>query len=132
GSGTSGADERLRRLGDLLIDRGLVDRRSLARAERVALDTGGRVDRVLTQLGIVSDRDLAQAMSALFEAPLAVPADYPSAALFADRLKPKFLRKAQAVPVAAADARCVVAVTDPFDDFTLRAIEAALGLSVSI
>ena len=130
--GVSEPDDHLRRLGDLLIDRGLVDRRSLARAERVALDTGGRLDRVLTQLGIVSERDLAQAMSALFDAPLAAPADYPSAPLFADRLKPKFLRKAQALPVAANDAGCIVAIADPFDDFTRRAIEAALGLAVSI
>ena len=36
------------------------------------------------------------------------------------------------MPVAADDARCVVALADPFDDFTLRAIEAALGLAVSI
>jgi general secretion pathway protein E len=122
----------LRRLGDLLIDRGLVDRRSLARAERVALDTGGRLDRVLTQLGIISERDLAQAISTLFGAPLAAPADYPSAPLFADRLKPKFLRKAQALPVAADDSGCIVAIADPFDDFTRRAIETVLGLAVSI
>lgn len=132
GGDETGADESLRRLGGLLIDRSLVDRRSLARAERVALDTGGRLDRVLTQLGIVSERDLALAMSALFDAPLAAPADYPSAALFADRLKPKFLRKAQALPVAADDGGCVVAMVDPFDDFTRRAIEAALGHAVSI
>lgn len=123
---------QLRRLGELLIDRGLIDRRSLARAERVALDTGGRLDRVLTQLGITSDRDLAQIMAELFGAPLVTAADYPSEALLVDKLRPKFLRKAQALPVAADAACCRVAMADPFDDFTRRAVEAVLSRTVSI
>jgi general secretion pathway protein E len=122
----------LHRLGELLIDRGVIDRRSLARAERVAIDTGGRLDRTLTQLGIVSERDLAQAMAELFDAPLAGPTNYPSEPLFVDRLRPKFLRKAQALPIAADDTSCSIAVADPFNDFTPRAIEAALGRRVSI
>jgi general secretion pathway protein E len=122
----------LHRLGELLIDRGVIDRRSLARAERVAIDTGGRLDRTLTQLGIVSERDLAQAMAELFDAPLAGPTNYPSEPLFIDRLRPKFLRKAQALPIAADDTSCTIAVADPFNDFTPRAIEAALGRRVSI
>lgn len=126
------AAEPLVRLGELLIDRGIVDRRSLARAEQVALDTGGRLDRVLTQLGIVSERDLAQVMAELFEAPLVGPADYPSESLFADRLRPKFLRKAQALPIAADEASCTIAVADPFNDFIPRSIEAVLGRRVSI
>jgi general secretion pathway protein E len=125
-------EDQLRQLGDLLIDRGVVDRRSLARAERVATETGGRLDRVLTQLGIVSDRDLAQTMAELFRVPLAGPADYPTEPLFVERLRPKFLRKAQALPVAADDTGCTVAVTDPFNDFTRRSIEAALGMPVSL
>ena len=129
---TDTTSEQLRRLGELLIDRGIIDRRSLNRTERVATDTGGRLDRTLTQLGIVSERDLARTMAELFDAPLAGPADYPSEPLFVDRLRPKFLRKAQAVPIAADDTCCTIAVADPFSDFTPRAIEAALGQRVSI
>jgi general secretion pathway protein E len=131
-SPTAEREARLRRLGDLLIDRGVIDRRSLTRAERVAAETGGRLDRVLTQLGIVTDRDLAQTMAELFRAPLARPVDYPAAPLFVERLRPKFLRKAQTLPIAADETGCVIAVTDPFNDFTRSSIEAALGVLVSI
>jgi general secretion pathway protein E len=124
--------DQLRELGELLINRGVIDRRSLVRAERVATDTGGRLDRVLTQLGIVSERDLAQAMAELFRAPLAGLADYPATPLFVDRLRPKFLRKAQALPISADDAGCTVAVADPFNNFTRHSVEAALGIPVSI
>jgi general secretion pathway protein E len=125
-------EDQLRQLGDLLIDHGIIDRRSLARAERVATETGARLDRVLTQLGLVSDRDLAQTMAELSRVPLAGPVDYPAKPLFVERLRPKFLRKAQALPIAADETGCTVAVTDPFNNFTRRSIEAALGMPVSI
>lgn len=126
------ASEQSRRLSELLIDRGVLDRRSLARAERVALDAASRLDRVLTQLGIVSERDLAQAMAELFDVRLAGPDDYPPEPLFVDKLKSKFLRKAQALPLVADDLWCTVAMADPFDDFTRRSIEVAVGRTVSI
>src|SRR5205085_2392918 len=50
------ADE-LSRLSDILLARGALDNRTLDRARRVAADTGGRLDRVLTQLGMVSERE---------------------------------------------------------------------------
>jgi general secretion pathway protein E len=125
-------DGRLSQLSALLIDRGVIDRRSLARAERVAAETSGRLDHVLTQLGIVSERDLAQTMAGLFRAPLAGPDAYPAVPLFVEQLRPKFLRKAQALPIAADQTGCVVAMADPFDDFTRRSIEVALGIPVSM
>jgi general secretion pathway protein E len=71
-------------------------------------------------------------MAALFGVPLAAVADYPPAPLFVDRLRPKFLRKAQAVPIDEGKAGCTVAVADPFNDFTHRSIATALGRPVSI
>ena len=119
-------------LGQLLIDLGVIDQRSLARAQRVADETHSRLDRVLTQLGMVSERGLAEAMAELFDVPLAAVADYPLAPLFVDRLRPKFLRKAQAVPINEGEAGYTVAVVDPFNDFTHRSIATALGCPVSI
>jgi len=127
-----GTNGKLEQIGQLLIDLGVIDQRSLARARRVADETRNRLDRVLTQLGMVSERGLAEALATLFHVPLAQVPDYPRAPLFVDRLRPKFLRKAQAVPLNDAGDTCTVAVTDPFNDFTRRSIAAALGRPVSI
>jgi len=59
------AAEALARLGPALIDSGAVDPRTLERARRVASETGGRLDRVLTQLGLISERGLAEALAQL-------------------------------------------------------------------
>src|ERR1700719_4125566 len=120
------------KLGASLVDSGAIDRRSLDRARRVAAETGARLDQVLTQLGLVSDRGLAEALAQLIAAPLVGTADYPDAPLFHDRLKPKFLRRVRALPIAAWDDRATLAMADPLDVFTRNAIGAALGRSVTV
>src|ERR1700740_2854749 len=124
--------ELLATLGVTLLDSGAIDRRTLDRARRVATETGGRLDQVLTQLGLISDRGLAEALALLTAAPLARIADYPDAPLFRDRLKPKFLRRVRALPIAASDDRATLAMADPLDVFTREAISAALGRSVGV
>ena len=126
------AADGLLRLGESLVASGAIDRRSLDRACRVATETGARLDRVITQLGMISERSLAEAMAQLVGAPLVGPTDYPNSPLFLDRLKPKFLRKAHVLPIASADGDVVVAMADPLDRFVRDAIAAALGRAVRV
>ncbi|MBV8504335.1 MAG: Flp pilus assembly complex ATPase component TadA [Alphaproteobacteria bacterium] len=126
------AGELVAKLGASLIDSGAIDRRTLDRARRVAAETGARLDQVLTQLGLVSDRGLAEALAQLIAAPLVGTTDYPDAPLFHDRLKPKFLRRVRALPIAASDDRATLAMADPLDAFTRNAVAAALGRSVAV
>src|SRR5215467_5596713 len=129
---TQDAAELLARLGGVLVDGGAIDRRSLDRARRVAIETGTRLDQVLTQLGLISDRGLAEAMAQLIAAPLVSAADYPEAPLFPDRLKPKFLRRARVLPIATSEERATLAMADPLDIFARNAVAAALGRPVVV
>jgi general secretion pathway protein E len=129
---TQNVAELLTKLGTSLVDSGAVDRRTLDRARRVATETGARLDQVLTQLGLMSDRGLAEALAQLIAAPLVAAADYPETPLFDDRLKPKFLRRARALPIAATEDRAVLAMADPLDAFTRDAVAAALGRPVAV
>src|SRR3954471_999690 len=126
-----GATE-MSRLGEILLGSGGLDRRSLDRARRVAEETGGRLDRVMTQLGMISERGLAEALASLVGAPVVGPGDYPDAPLFFERLKPKFLRNARALPVAERPDEVVLAMADPLDGFSRDAIAAALGRPVAV
>jgi general secretion pathway protein E len=126
------AADLLAKLGATLVDSAAIDRRSLDRARRVAAETGTRLDQVLTQLGLISDRGLAETWAHLISAPVVTAADYPEAPLFEDRLKPKFLRRVRALPIAATDEGATLAMADPLDFFTRNAIAAALGRSVTV
>jgi general secretion pathway protein E len=128
--GVDRPSDELLRLLDILIERAAIDGRSLERARRVAAETGGRVDQVLTQLGMVSERGLAEALAQLIGAPLAGVADYPDAPLFFDRLKPKFLRKSHTLPIADTHDGVALAMLDPLDHFTRDAVAEAVGRKV--
>ncbi|HET9019766.1 MAG TPA: ATPase, T2SS/T4P/T4SS family [Acetobacteraceae bacterium] len=122
-------------LGDLALllrDQGKCDERMLDRARRVAEETGQRLDAVLIQLGLLTERGLADAYAALLGTRIAAPERYPAAPLFADRITPRFLRASRALPVAEEHGRLILACTDPLNPFLPAAIAAATGLPVTL
>jgi general secretion pathway protein E len=118
-------------LAHLLESRGACDARTLERGARVAAESDQRLDRVLIQLGLVSERELAAAYADLLALPVATAARYPNAPVLPDRLASRFLRHARAVPLAV-DGALALAMVDPLDPFTPRAVAAATGLPVRI
>ena len=130
-AGFSAADS-LEALSALLVEQGQCDVRTLDRARRVAAESGARLDKVLIQLGLVTERGLAGAYAVLLGLELAAPECYPAAPLHAGRLSARFLRNARAVPVSENDGQLRVAVVDPMDVFTPAAIAAATGCPVTL
>jgi len=120
----------LDRLAVILLDRGQCDATTLDRGKRVATESGQRLDNVLIQLGLVTERGLAEAYSVLTGAPIVSPTRYPAEAILTERLTPRFLRAAKAMPIAVAENLLTLAVTDALDDFTPAAVATATGLSV--
>ena len=120
-------------LAALLVELNQCDVRTVERGRRVAQESGQRLDKVLLQLGLVTERGLAEAYARLLHLPIATPDRYPaSEPLFAERLATRFLRSARALPIAELDGRLLVAVADPLDSFIPAAIASAAGLPVSL
>ncbi len=126
------AADPIESLAMLLVQQDQCDARTLDRARRVAADSGQRLDKVLMQLGLVTERGLARAYAALLGLEVATPADYPAVPLCADRLTARFLRQARAVPVSDTNGTLLVAMADPLDDFTPAAIAAKTGHPVAL
>ena len=100
--GTTVTDHQLDALGDILLRQGHCDQRTLERARRVAAESDQRLDAVLIQLGLVSERGLADAYASLLSIPVAAADRYPASdPVLPDRLSADFLRHARAVPLAA-------------------------------
>jgi general secretion pathway protein E len=123
-------DERLDRLAQVLVDLGQLDARGVERARWTAIETGQRLDSVLIQLGLVTERGLAVAYGDLLGIPVAAPTRFPAEPLFPDRLLVRYLRHMRAVPVAEENGCLVVALADPLDRFTPHAIASATGMRV--
>ncbi|MGH7041687.1 MAG: GspE/PulE family protein, partial [Acetobacteraceae bacterium] len=133
----AGADEGripvLIRLAALLVETGQCDARTIERGQRVATETGQRLDVVLLQLGLVSERGLAETFASLLGLSLVGVDRYPQAEpLLADQLPARFLRSARVLPVAVTEQAVTVAATDPLDPFVFTAITAATGRRVEL
>ncbi len=124
-------DQQLDDLSDILLRQGHCDQRTLDRAHRVAAESDQRVDAILIQLGLVSERGLAEAYASMLGIPVVSPDGYPALEpVLPDRLSPGFLRHARAVPLAIEGDTLVLAVADPLDPFTLSAVAVATGRRV--
>jgi general secretion pathway protein E len=115
-----------------LVESGQLDAASLDRGRRIAADSGSRLDTILTQLGLVSERALAEGFAALLSLKIAGPSDYPQTAILPDRLRLKFLRKVRALPVALTDNTITVAMSDPLDHFAISSIAMAVDRDVEL
>ena len=131
--GTTVTDQELDALGEILLRQGHCAPRTLERARRVATESDQRLDAVLIQLGLVSERGLAEAYGSLLSIPI-TPADrYPRMEpVLPERLNAGFLRHARAVPIAADEQTLVLAAADPLDRFTQSAVAVATGLRVRL
>ena len=118
-------------LSALLVERGHCDPRTIERGRRVALEGGQRLDAVLMQLGLVSERGLADAYAAMLDLTIASPDRYPAEdPLLPDQLPGRFLRHSRALPVADDGETLALALADPLDPFTPAAVAAATGRRV--
>ena len=117
---------------EILVETNLLDARTLDRARRVAAESGQRLDAVLIQLGLVGERGLAETYARILHVPVTTTDQFPDEPLFPERLKPKFLRAAHALPLRTDNGQLVVALNDPLDRFAPEAIAAAVGQPVRI
>jgi general secretion pathway protein E len=120
------------RFGAFLATERICDGVVIERARRAAASTGERFDHVLTKLGLVSDVDLASALSRYLSVPLATPADVPSEPLLADLAAPDFVRRNRVMPLAADPGTLTLGVTDPFHLEPVQALAYLTDRSASI
>ena len=114
----------------VLTARGLLSGAALERVRRLEAESGERIDLIAAKLGLISDRDLAQAYASMVGSELLGPHEFPAEPVAPDRLRAAFLKRARIIPIAETDAAVVVAMADPLDAASVRAVEFATGKAV--
>lgn len=121
----------LDRLAQLLVTEQRCDRLTIERGQRVADESGQRLDHVLLQLGLISERSLAECYAGLLQLPLLDTRDYPvREPLLTECLSGRFLREVRALPVRLDGARLQLALVDPLDSFVVASVSIATGLEI--
>ncbi len=128
----NGGDRRIfeRSLAARLIEAGKLEEPALERALRLQANSGERLEALLVQLGLAGERDVAEAFAKELDLPIATPSDFPDEPVLDGKISKKFLRQKAALPLEDTADGLVLAMVDPADAFTIRAIEMASGKPV--
>jgi general secretion pathway protein E len=119
-----------RRLGEILIERGKLDLEGLERALRLQQDGGEKLGGLLVTLGVCAQRDVAEALAVQFDLPLLDAKGYPEFPILEERVSPRFLREARALPVREDEHELALAMADPTDAYTIGAFGMVTGREV--
>jgi general secretion pathway protein E len=117
-------------LGELLVTQGKLDPAGLSRASRLAEASAEPLHALLVKLGLVPEREVAEALSQLLQLPLAAPADFPDLPVQGERLSVNFLKQAHILPLADTEDGLAVAMANPFDEYTIGAMQLFAGKPV--
>ena len=110
-----------------LIESGRLKKADLKRAEAFREQNGGDLITLLVRLGLVSERDVAEAESSLLELPLVSTADLPDEAPDIGTLSLRYLKHNLLLPVAVTDSDMIVVMANPRDKQALKALTMASG-----
>ncbi len=124
------AQDKLARLGELLVDSGKLSARDLERAATAREETGGVLGSVLVNLGLVSEIDVARAQAQLMGLPFVPVEDFPALSPELEGLQVNFLRDHLVYPLRVDESGLMVAMARPDDAFVVKALELATGLKV--
>ncbi len=127
GQAGEGADERLLAA---LAARGRLKDADLVRARRLHEEAGGSLVSLVAKLGLVSERELAEAASDVFGLPLLLAKDCPDAPPANVALPLRFLKQHAVCPVGEDDAGIDLLLADPQDAYPAEAVALATGRAV--
>jgi type IV pilus assembly protein PilB len=118
------------RIGDLLVEAGLISASQLQQALQVQRQTGERLGRVLVSLGLVTEQDILNTLEMQLGIPqinLAENLDIQLIRNFPEAL----LRRHRVVPVKKEGNRLLVAMSDPLNVVAFDDLRLATGLEIS-
>jgi general secretion pathway protein E len=108
-----------------LIEKGRLKEADLTRAQRVQEEAGGELLALIARLGLVSERDHAEACADVLGLPLIAVKELPDLPPEGVDLSLKFMKQFAAVPVGESEVHVAVLMADPHDAYTLDAIRLA-------
>ena len=123
-------EPQLKSLEEILVERGRVSPEDLRKVRRLQQERGERIERLLLDLGFVSEDDLLPVYSEHLGVPLVPRRELPADAIDVPGLNVKFLRNAKILPVALADGTLTVAMADPGDRDVLHGLSVVTGCEV--
>jgi general secretion pathway protein E len=120
------------RISQQLLARGRLKEADFGRARRLHEESGGSLIALMTRIGLVSERDVAEASAEVLELPLVLAKDFPETPPANATLSPRFMKQHTICPIAESEQSIELLVADPQDPYPVQAVEMALGRPVTV
>jgi general secretion pathway protein E len=111
-----------RRLGELLIEKRLLQPDELEKALALQRERPEKLGRVLADLGFVSARDVLATLSEQLEIPVIASRDFPAVAPEVEGISLRIMRQFRFLPIGIEDSTVTLAMADPLDTETIASI----------
>ena len=117
-----------------LVARGRLKEADLVRARRLHEESseGSLLLPLLTRLGLVSEREMGDALSEVMGLPLITAKEFPEAPPQNVTMSIRFLKQHHIVPIAENDQQVTWVVADPAEQYPIQAVELATGRQAEI
>jgi len=129
--GTAMQPTAANRICEVLIERERLKKADLRRAEAYREQHGGDLVTLLVRLGLVSEKDVAEAEAELLDLPLVRTAELPDEVPQVEGISVRFLKQNLILPIAEDESALTVVMANPTDEYAVRALEMATGKEVA-
>lgn len=119
-----------KQLGELLIERGVLNQRQLDKAMTVQKEKGGLIGEILVELGFATEEDIAQALTAQYGFPYLPLGNYEINPEIANIIPSRVARQYLLIPIDRIGNNLTLAMSNPLNIQAIEDIELLTGCSV--
>jgi type IV pilus assembly protein PilB len=120
------------RLGESLVEAGLITEVQLDEALKRRLTTGERIGESLVGLGFITERDLLRTLAADADIPFLEPGELVVDPMVVAHVSPVVARSHQIIPLRMEAKALLVAMGNPFDVGVIRSLERSTGKHIRV
>ena len=117
-------------LGEVLIERGIINHQQLEMAFKHQKQKGGLLGEILVELNFVTEKDIAQALTAQYGFPYLPLANYEIDREVLTAVPAQVCRKYCLVPIDKIGKSLTIAMANPLNQEVLKEIETITGCNV--
>lgn len=119
-----------KQLGDLLIERGIIDQHKLDKAITFQKERGGLLGEILVELGFAREEDIAQALTAQYGFPYLPLSNYEINPEVVNIVPARVARQYLLIPIDKLGSNLTLAMSNPLNVQAIEDIELLSGCNV--
>ncbi|MDP2941597.1 MAG: hypothetical protein Q8N85_05035 [Candidatus Omnitrophota bacterium] len=119
-----------KQLGELLIERGIINQRQLEKVLTIKQERGGLIGEILVEMGYAKEEDIAQALTAQYGFPYLPLANYEINPEIVSIIPARVARQYLLIPIDRIGNNLTVAMSNPLNTQAVEDVELMSGCSV--